>query len=167
MEKRIEQKVDEYIDTFKGRIKSWIEENDTIDFKIKSNLLQFVYDYDKLEFEKTDFAKRSRIKSSVPHYLRCTAKRASGEQCTRKKREGYDYCGTHDKNRPHGIIENIENNVSEIKKIEVWIQEINGIMYYIDNNYNIYKTEDILSNIHNPKIIAKYSVINDNYVIEK
>ena len=27
----------------------------TIDFKIKSNLLQFVYDYDKLEFEKADF----------------------------------------------------------------------------------------------------------------
>ena len=47
----------------------------------------------------------------------------------------------------------------------MWVQDINGIVYYIDNNNNIYKTEDILSNITNPAIIAKYKIDeNGNYI---
>ena len=35
-------------------------------------------------------------------------------------------------------------------------KEILGIIYYIDNNNNVYQAEDIVSNKINPKIIAKY-----------
>jgi hypothetical protein len=158
MEKRITVKVDDYLDSFKLNIKSWIEENDNIEFSIKSDLLKFVYDYEALTLTKEDFMKRKRNKSVVPLYLRCMAKRSCGEQCTRKRKEGLDFCGTHEKNRPHGVASSNDMTKNTLTKVEVWIQEINGISYYIDNKNNIYKTEDILSNINNPSIIAKYIV---------
>jgi hypothetical protein len=43
------------------------------------------------------------------------------------------------------------------QKIEVWAQDIQGIIYYLDKNMNVYSTEDIVSNKSNPKIIAKYT----------
>lgn len=162
MEKRIETKISTFINSFKNDIKTKLENYD-IDYNVKSELLKYVFDYNNLLLEKEDFAKRKRVKSTVPQYNRCLAKRASGEQCTRKKKEGFDFCGTHDKNRPHGIIS--DNNEDYIKKTkrEVWIQDINGIMYYIDDNNNIYKTDDILSNIENPKIIGTYKLEDNKY----
>jgi hypothetical protein len=47
--------------------------------------------------------------------------------------------------------------------LEIWLQEINGIIYFIDKNNNIYKTEDIKENSKNPQIIAKYEKENDVY----
>lgn len=165
MEKKINNKIESYLDDFKQNIKSWIEENENINFNAKSDLLKFIFDYDKLNLEKEDFSKRKRLKSNVPQYLRCMAKRANGEQCTRKKKTEFEFCGTHDKNRPHGIVTNESVTYKDTKKIEVWLQDINGIVYYIDNNNNIYKTEDIMANITNPSIIAKYKKDSDgNYI---
>ena len=47
----------------------------------------------------------------------------------------------------------------------VWPQEINGILYYIDNNNNIYKSEEIISNKINPNVIAKYKEEDGVYSI--
>ena len=165
MEKRVTSKINEYQDQFKSDIKVWIETNSTIDFTSKSELLQFIYDYNTLTLEKEDFSKRKRIKSFVPHYLRCNAKRASGEQCTRKKKDESSYCGTHDKNRPHGVIECGDCDEEKLTKMAVWPQEINGILYYIDNYNNIYKSEEIISNKINPNVIAKYKEENGVYTI--
>ena len=165
MEKRVTNKINEYQDKFKADIKTWVENNDSIDFNTKSTLLQFIYDYNSMTLEKEDFSKRKRVKSFVPHYLRCTAKRANGEQCTRKKKDDSCYCGTHDKNRPHGVIECGECKEQELTKMSVWPQEINGILYYIDNYNNIYKSEEIISNKINPNIIAKYAVKDGVYSI--
>ena len=165
MEKRISKKINSYLDEFKQDIKTHIEGNDDIDFKIKSDLLKYIYDYNSLTLEKDDFTKRKRVKSYVPHYLRCCAKRANGEQCTRKKKDESEFCGTHDKNRPHGVIDKDTTNEVKLKKLEVWLQEINGIHYYIDDYNNVYKTEDIISNTINPKIIAKYELTDKNYSI--
>ena len=167
MEKRIEQKISVFINEFKNDIKSKLENNDEIDYKVKSDLLKYIFDYSNLVLGKEDFTKRKRVKSCVPQYLRCMAKRASGEQCTRKKKEGFDYCGTHDKNRPHGIVNDIIADVSNKEKREIWIQEINGIIYYIDNKNNIYKTEDILSNNESPSIIGKYYIEDNKYYLVK
>lgn len=163
MEKRIGDKVTNYIETFKVGIKNYIENNNNIDFDDKSELLKFIYDFDTLEISKDDFAKRKRSKSVVPFYNRCIAKKSSGEQCTRKKKCDSEFCGTHDKNRPHGEINEYDKDENILKKVEIWIQEINGISYYIDNQQNIYKTEDILSNNQNPHIIAKYEIIDGLY----
>jgi hypothetical protein len=41
-------------------------------------------------------------------------------------------------------------------KLEVFTENIGGILYYIDKYNNVYKNEDIMNNIKNPRIIAKY-----------
>jgi hypothetical protein len=104
MEKRINDKILVYVDNMKSSIKSYIEDNDKMLFDDKSELVKFVYDLDRLQITKEDFAKRKRSKSVVPYYNRCIAKKACGEQCTRKKQTDSEFCGTHDKNRPHGVI---------------------------------------------------------------
>ena len=52
-----------------------------------------------------------------------------------------------------------------VQKIEVWAQDIQGIIYYIDKSGNVYQTEDIISNKQNPKIIAKYVKNGEIYSI--
>jgi len=154
MEKRIGKKHDEYICEFKDNIRDKAEL-----LGLKSDgmnaMLQYIYDYEKLTFCKEDFAKRKRVKNVVPLFELCCAKRANGSRCTRRKRDG-SYCGTHMKGLPHGLIDNQEETEEEIHKVEVWAQDILGIIYYIDKNGNVYQVEDIVSNKPNPKIIAKY-----------
>ena len=64
-------------------------------------------------------------------------------------------CGTHIKGTPHGIIE-LADKIDQITKVSIWAQDIKGIIYYIDDNHNVYNTKDIYENIMNPKIIAKW-----------
>jgi len=130
-----------------------------------NQLLQYIYDYDRLAFIKEDFQKRKRVKNFVPIFDRCCAKRASNEQCTRRKKDGCEYCGTHLKGTPHGIIDAQNENKNTTQKIEVYAQDIQGIVYYIDKNNNVYQAEDIISNKINPKIIAKYVKDGENYSI--
>jgi hypothetical protein len=52
-----------------------------------------------------------------------------------------------------------------IQKIEVWAQDIQGIIYYIDKSLNVYQAEDIITNKINPKIIAKYVKNGEQYSI--
>jgi hypothetical protein len=127
MEKRVNMKVCTYVEEFKDKIKTWVEENDDIEFATKSDFLKFIYDFDNINLSKEDFTKRKRVKSIIPQYLRCAAKRANGEQCSRKKREEANFCGTHDKNRPHGEFDIANVDDTSYKKVEVKLQEINGI----------------------------------------
>ena len=69
------------------------------------------------------------------------------------------------KGTPHGIIDNQDEEKVNIQKVEVWAQEIQGIIYYIDNFKNVYQAEDIVINKMNPKIIAKYVKNGENYSI--
>ena len=87
MEKRINQKTRTYLQQFKNDIKEFVTEKHKCLTKEEANtLLQFVYDYQPVEFSKTDFQKRKRVKNVVPYYERCCALRANGQQCTRRKR---------------------------------------------------------------------------------
>ena len=47
----------------------------------------------------------------------------------------------------------------------MWLQEIKGIKYYIDDNNNVYNNYDIINNVENPRIIAKYEKQLDKYTI--
>jgi len=118
---------------------------------------------DSSSLDTSDIIKKKRTKNVVPMDDRCTAKCADNEQCTRKKKAGNDVCGTHRKGIPHGVI--TEKQSVSLKKSEVWTQDINGIMYYIDANENIYKTEDVLKNKTNPAIYAKWKKDGDVYSI--
>ena len=176
MERRISGKIDTYTIGFKDDVSSKIREvNAAMTAALAANqdqqqsilqidslckqLISFVYDYDKLKLSKEDFVKRKRVKNIVPSQHRCHAKRANGEQCTRKKKVGCDYCGTHTKGAPNSIMEdesngNAANKVSQ-QSVNVWVQNIKGIEYFIDSNNNVYKHEDVIENSTNPQVIAK------------
>lgn len=130
--------------------------NDVID-DYHANLMKMVMGYEKFKLCSEDLMKRKRVKNIVPLFDRCVAKRANGEQCTRRKKEGEGYCGTHTKGRPHGSVNETPENVVTNKKVDVWIKEIKGIVYYIDGDNNVYDPEDILLNKINPKVIMKFS----------
>ena len=66
------------------------------------------------------------------------------------------FCGTHIKGTPNGVF-NMELDQKPVKKvIEVSVQDIKGIVYYIDENKNVYNTEDVVANKENPRVIAKW-----------
>ena len=186
MERRISGKIDAYIIGLKDALSSKIRElgtaasaaaasesgtgtgtgsdncvaNTTID-QLCKQLTTFVYEYEKLKLTKEDFMKRKRVKNTVPIQERCLAKRANGEQCTRKKKEGCDYCGTHTKGVPCSIMDIDEENGDKSKlnqqSVNIWVQNIKGIEYFIDGSQNVYKHEDVINNSTNPRIVAKYS----------
>ena len=174
MERRLNGKLDNYIINFKTEIAKRLQEIvDGLD-NIKSEVINvsiddtrarcnelagFVYNYEKMRLNKDDFMKRKRVKSIVPIYDRCCAKRASGEQCTRRKKEGEVYCGTHIKGTPHSLMEEPTTEIPTTKnvKVDIWAQDIKGIIYYIDKSGNVYDTEDIMKIDKHPKrVIAKY-----------
>ena len=132
-----------------------------------NDFLQFIYDYSKMEINKSDFQKRTRVKNVVPFCDLCVAKVSAGLQCTRRKQnEDSLFCGTHIKGQPYGIETKQDKTKQQMKKIEIWVQEIKGINYYIDSSNNVYKPEDIIANLPNPAIIAKWALNeSSNYVI--
>ena len=174
MERRLNKKIEDYLIIFKNeiakRLQIMVEGIDTShsstnsygldDTKLKCNSLAgFVYNYEKLRLGKDDFMKRKRVKSVVPMYERCSAKRANGEQCTLRKKDDEAYCGTHIKGTPHSIVDEVvcETPTTKNVKVDIWAQDIKGIIYYIDKAGNVYDTEDIMKIDKYPKrVIAKY-----------
>ena len=175
MERNINKKIDQHNQDYKEFIKQhFVDLDGFISNQFQTNtqsygdihtcllsVLQKCYDYKKLALSKDDFQKRKRVKNTVSLCERCCACRASKEQCTRRKKEGSDFCGTHIKGVPHGVIEDKVEASQSNKKGSVWAQDIKGIMYYIDDINNVYKTEDIMKNVVNPAVIAKYSVVDN------
>lgn len=168
MERRLNKKINDYVHTFKTditeKIKSLVAVNNNDETDVVG-LTSYIYEYSRFEFHKDDFLKRKRVKNTVPNYERCCAKRASGEQCTRRRKDESSYCGTHSKGTPHGIISDTENSSQITTKVEVSTIDIKGIVYYIDNTCNVYDPQDIVANNINPKIIAKYVKNDDEYTI--
>ena len=133
MDKRINNKTRTYIQQFKNDIKGVISKSNIAGTENANTLLQFIYDYQPLEFTKTDFQKRKRVKNVVPYFERCCALRANGEQCTRRKKDSEKFCGTHIKGIPHGEINQVTQEPTHTKRT-VWAQDIKGIIYYIDTS---------------------------------
>ena len=164
MEKKLNAKIDIWTATFKKELADKIlastseENSDNI-----TELLQHIYNYPHLVLTKEDLQKRTRVKNTVPYHDRCRAMRANQEQCTRRKRTTSKFCGTHSKGTPHGEITNKPDNMETYKKVQVWAQEISGIIRHLDTNGNVYDPQDIYQGIKNPKIIAKYIKDGNNY----
>ena len=162
MERKINAKVSAWCSTFK---------KDVVDLIVKTGdgnsaeVAKYIYNYPIIVLESTDFKKRQRIKNDVPLHERCCALRANGEQCTRRKREGIKFCGTHVKGIPHGEIDNMEPTQKAQKKVQVWTEEVSGIIRHLDKEGNVYDPIDIYQNNKNPRIIATYSKMGDKYTI--
>tara|TARA_Y100000748_G_C15472282_1_gene479312 strand:- start:785 stop:1255 length:471 start_codon:yes stop_codon:yes gene_type:complete len=119
--------------------------------------------HEKFNIEELDLKKKKRAKNIINNEERCQALRANKTQCTRRKKMECMYCGTHAKGTPYGVIE-MNVNVNTNKYLQVFTQEIQGILYYIDDNGNIYNTEDIINKVINPRKDGEYNLINDVYV---
>ena len=155
MENRIKGKVDTYLVKMKEDIKKFAIESSG-EKERYNDILKFVYEYEPLCLTAEDFTKRKRVKNTVPIYERCCAKRANGEQCTRRRKDSEMYCGTHIKGTPHGVFNKEKASKPEKKTVEVWVEDIKGIVYYIDGSGNVYNTEDIVANRENARIIARW-----------
>ena len=164
MEKRLNTKFDLYIKNFKDGIRDKMSQLQMTSSEA-ADLMEYIYEYDRLILDKEDFIKRKRVKNSIPDNNRCLAKRATGEQCTRRRKPDCEFCGTHSKGTPHGLILNTDTNMQSLQSVEVFAQEICGIVYYLYQYKNVYNTEDIMSSVENPRIIAKWERINDVYKI--
>jgi hypothetical protein len=156
MEKKLQNRINEFLNYFKKDIIDKINDNND-----KSSIISIINNYPSIEIGKEDFIRRKRVKNVVPHYERCIAKRANNDQCTRRNKNGTNFCGTHTKGTPHGII-NGNINKNDIKKVQVFTTDINGIIYYIDEDCNVYNTEDVFHNKEYPSVIAKCKKIADN-----
>ncbi len=164
MEKNIQKKINDYTEEFKTNLQKWLESNQVTifvnDTNKTSDFIQYMNDFPNLELAKQDFQKRKRIKNNVPDYNRCIALKCNGERCSRKQKNNETcFCGTHMKGSPYGTIEK-DNLAPKKKKIQLWLEEINGISRYIDNEFNVYSSEDIVNANPSPRIIGKYGFDN-------
>jgi hypothetical protein len=129
-----------------------------------TDVIQYISEYSFPELDYDEYTKRKRVKNVIPFHEKCIAKRANGEQCSRRKKKDGNFCGTHSKACPHGVVE-MESDTNEealgslnvVKKhIEVWLEDINGIMYWINDSGKVYHPDDIRNNLENPRVIAHY-----------
>ena len=157
MEKNIKNKVLKHSVDFKQDIKDWLERHELsiIDSSGENQtnmFLRYIYDYNQIEFNQFDFKRRTRVKTTIPVHDRCCGLCLNGERCTRKKLTDSEYCGTHIKGIPYGMIKDapIETKL----RTEIWLEEICGIHQYIDKDGHIYNTQDIMTGNKNPRIIA-------------
>lgn len=145
MENRIRKKVNGFLNKFKDDIIIKLSGSNELS---DTDLSNYISNYPRLNLNEDDFSKRKRVKNHVPEYDRCGAKRADGCQCTRRKKDGQHYCGTHLKGTPHGEI-SIESD-KQMKKIELQvITDINGISHYYDEKNTQYPAELVLNACNN------------------
>jgi hypothetical protein len=163
MEKKLNSRSELFLTAFKDNIRAKIIELKFEDKSKLNDLLEYVYEYERLIFSKDDLSKRRRVQNSIPTQNRCNAKRADNKQCTRKRKDGFEFCGTHSKGAPHGLADDVCGVCT--KKMDVVATDIMGIVYYIDKFNNVYKTEDILEGKTDPKIIAKSTINNGKICI--
>tara|TARA_B100000424_G_scaffold270662_2_gene270667 strand:- start:94 stop:600 length:507 start_codon:yes stop_codon:yes gene_type:complete len=156
MESKINKRFDTYLRDYKQNIAKKINELQLTEQPHIKELMDYIYTYQNLIITTEDITRKKRIKNTVPHYERCVAKRSNGEQCTRRRKDNECYCGTHIKGTPHGVINQDSSSQDNYKKVNVWIEEIAGISYYIDDNQNVYNMEDIIQNKMNPRVVFKW-----------
>jgi hypothetical protein len=162
MDKYINKRIEAYVSKLKHDTRTKICElfattSQTDEIKIKINeLLEFVCEYERLVIPKDEIIKPKRVSNQIPDMNRCCAKRANNEQCTRIRRLDSNLCGTHFNNTPYGIIEFDDQNTNTKHCVELKTVDVNGIIYYIDKNTNVYNIEDVMRNLENPRIIGTY-----------
>lgn len=174
MEKRIQQKIDLYFSAYQENMRKLIETSGWKQSPDVCALFQHMCDYPPLTLDEDDYRPQLKYKQPVTEEERCVAKRPSGTQCTRRKKKGCNYCGTHLKTNEHGqnvadgqnkngqtnangqTEQNIES-VPSICKTTLSIQEYQGIYYHMDKDGNVYCAEDVMNNYPYPRVIGNYS----------
>jgi len=163
--------ITDFMDDFKSALRDKLQSGES-----HLSIIDYIDNYHPPTITEEDVMKKKRIKNVIPFHDKCIAKRANGEQCSRRKKKDGDFCGTHSKACPHGTISldtmtfnNIAGNKGVVKKqIEVWLEDINGIMCWINSEGAVYHPDDIRNNIENPRVISHYEkIVKEDSVIYK
>ena len=108
---------------------------------------------------------KRRNRRSLPKALQCLGRKIDGQQCTRSRRNGEEFCLSHMKRLPHGRIDDPtfagkEKGKRGRKKKEVTYNEeeylcvhlelIRGTQYLLDENENVFSY-----NLESPKFLGK------------
>ena len=109
---------------------------------------------------KTDKHPRKK-ETSVQSCDRCLAKRGAGDRCTRRRREGQMFCGTHCKSTPNGVVSSADEHLEGWEKLEVSVETNRGIPYFVDRQGYVYHYGDILQRVHNPRRVGRM-ITRDN-----
>lgn len=148
METRVNKKITFYVNDLKDGVVNQINmiKDSTMDVETQyETLISYIMNYKVLNLQKEDFNKRKRNKNVVNECEKCKAKRSNGEQCSRRRRDGFEFCGTHCKGTPYGIIGVDDLSSSAVKiKYELVGEDIDGIITYRDKNNREYKIEHII-----------------------
>ena len=148
------RRVNEYVTGFKRSMVECVAQG-----KSHSQMLHEINNYP--EFNN----KKKRAKSTAMDGSRCIGKQQFGKQCTRTQKEGSEFCGTHIKSTPFGVVDTGNPSKDQVNLTVVAITS-NGIAYLVDNNYNVYDTEDVQGKKINPNIIGTWkSDTAGNYII--
>jgi hypothetical protein len=153
----MERKIDEQVNKYMSRFKEHIRREVLDDSKTVEKTIEEIFKFDEFKFDISSINKKKRVRNVIPNEERCVAYRADKDRCTRKKKDGCDVCGTHMKGTPHGVTNSTDTKVN-IKKIEIFTQDIGGIIYYVDNDKNVYSSNDIMKNVNIPSVIGKYII---------
>lgn len=154
----IDTLAEDNITKFKNDLKDKLA---SLDLDKNVELMEFVLNYPKLITIKKNDVEEPITRKLNPLFQRCVAKRNDGQQCTRRQKNDYQYCGTHCKSVPYGIF---ETNYIKLT-IEVFAKDIKGIIYYIDEFMNVYDIEDIMQDIEDPRVIATAEIKDGVYTI--
>ncbi len=96
---------------------------------------------------------------SIPQ---CCALSAGGVRCTRRVNKASDkgLCGTHMRGTPHGTIDSGQAAATGAprgsSKIEVRVQDVGGINYYVDDAGNVYDPRDVVARSSRPRIVGHW-----------
>lgn len=145
METRVNKKITFYVNDFKDGIinQMKIMKDSTLDLNSQyDSIISYIINYKLLNLQKEDFNKRKRNKNIVNDCEKCKAKRSNGEQCSRRRRDGFDFCGTHCKGTPYGIVG--DNVVTSKRKIVLEGLDKDGIITYMDSEGKEYPMEELL-----------------------
>jgi hypothetical protein len=82
--------------------------------------------------------------------LTCIAICSNGKKCVRKCCAGFEYCGTH---KP---VIGTSTQLPLTSAHTIFVEDIDGIAYYLDTYGNIFKAEDVLRQSLTPKVIGQY-----------
>jgi hypothetical protein len=154
------------IELFKEDILKFISNNEILiknnDEDITNVFVEYIKNY---EIRYAGNAKEPSVNPALSNITNddiCIAKISQGVRCSRKHKKGNVYCGTHIKRHPAGVFEETVKpiRVKMEKKVDIWVQLIRGINYYIDENNNVYNPEHILLLNKNPSVIYKWK-LND------
>jgi len=161
MEQQLNKKFEEYIIKFKQSIQSKLTEVGGITPATINEIMEYIYDYDRLIYTKDD-TKQKKTKEDKPPFEKCIAILPNGTQCNRKKKKNLQYCGGHlDLNG----LNNNSPEQEEFRQIDVYSENVGGIIYYVDKYYNVYNTEDVMNNKQNPEVIAKYCPLEKKVIL--